>query len=159
MNLKLLLTALLLVNLSYDAWAGTSMTELSKKTNIIDADESMKSEAKKAEEGLKRVASSAAVFFLWNLGELKRSVVNNDLSLLDHSLTELEDRIKKYNEPDGILTYDDRFALKLAIKNNNMEQAAAIVNRLWDRRASSSVNVPVGASVQNYSTTITRMRP
>jgi len=46
---KLLITALLLVNLSYPAWAGTSLQGLSKTVEIVDMDKWIKERDKALE--------------------------------------------------------------------------------------------------------------
>jgi len=56
LNLKLLLTALLLVNLSYPVSAGTTFTQLSKSVEIVDMDKWVKAKLAAEEYARKQKA-------------------------------------------------------------------------------------------------------
>ncbi len=140
---KLLLTALLLVNLSYPVYAGTTLQALSKTVNIINLDEKKRSED--ATDQANKSASSALDFYKWILSELERNVDNP--ALFYQYMALITEQVQRFNEDPEFFNKHDRNDLRIAVKDKDFVKARKLIKEASDR-------MQPGASVFTGSYTI-----
>ena len=126
---KLLLTALLLVNLSCEAWAGSNFSTLSYLTKIINVDE--KKRAEDSTDQANKSASSSLDFYKWILNELERNVEEPNLFYLDMAL--VSEQVKRFNEDPEFFNAEDRNELRLAVKDKDFVKARKLIKEASDR--------------------------
>lgn len=156
LDLTILLTALLLVSLSYPALAGTSLQGLSKTFKIADMDEYMKAEAKRAEEGLARYASSALSKQIVTIDRVRlmKSMKQNKVFIMT-----LASQMRHEFDGKELDEYDDNVRVVLRYAETQARDSKSLDRVLNILDGVANASSAVGSSVFSSSTTITRMRP
>ena len=130
--------------LAHVVYAGTTLQELSKTTNIINLDEK-----KRAEDAMREQSASSALA-LQELTKLKVAVSEGRAfrkEILFH--------LSLNKQHGNFLTEFDVVSLKNLAESGQYKSAVDYMNNVIEVRGSSAV----GASVQSSSTTITRWHP